>query len=811
MIRLLFLGGFCFLPFCIFAQIDTEFWFTAPEAAQGHGDRPIYLRISALATATQVTVSQPANSSFSPIVQNIAVNQTITIDLSARIDFIENRPAGQVLNKGLLITATAPIMAYYEVASTVNPEIFPLKAKNALGNLFYVPSQYARPNQVGSEAFDIVATENNSTVTITPTIAIQGYPPNVPFTISLQRGQSFSARAFDVSAGASLIGSKISSNRPIAVTISDDSILLGSGYDLIGDQLVPVNLLGNAHVVIRGQSGIGEEVYILATENQTTVSIAGAVVATLNIGQSYRYALTEEMVYIYADKPAYVYHISGHPNELGSAIIPPVGCTGSKQMGFYRSSTGAFALMILTQNGNQDAFTLNGNPNLITATDFKVVPNTDNKWVAMFKDFPTNILPANAPNLIKNSKGLFHVGILNDLGGSSEYGYFSDYSSLDLGNASLNACEGTPVILDAGFGKESYLWSDGSQNQTLTVTQAGLYWVTVKNGDCELYDEIHVSFLPSPVVQIKNLPTEICIEANPVALQSNQVGGEFKINEQILTTFDPFIWGVGEHEVVYTYTNTNNCTNTTNQKITVNPSPELAFTNLNEGYCVKAPAFALTATPSGGAFTIDNQVTNLLNPSALSIGTHRITYAYTDAKSCQNTIQQFVEIVAKPTLMLTADSVFLCPANREGVILTATGGKFFRWNTNETTERITVQQTGKYTVIVSNGYDCETENELEVFLKCEPVFNMPTAFTPNEDGLNDEIKVIGKDIFNLNLKIFNRWGEVVFVSRYKDESWDGTRNGKKAPPGAYFWTATYENLQKPEEKFKKQGKITLIR
>jgi gliding motility-associated-like protein len=798
-------------PITSFAQIDTEFWFVAPEVSINHGDRPIYLRISTLNSNSQVTISQPANAGFSPITQFIPANQVVTIDLTSAIDLIENKPAGQILNKGILITATAPIMAYYEVASSVNPEIFPLKAKNALGTLFYVPSQYSRPNQLGSEAFDIVATENNTLVTITPTITIEGRSANVPFTITLQKGQSFSARAIDVSPSASLSGSKISANRPIAVTISDDSILLGSGYDLIGDQLVPINLLGNAHIVIRGESGIGEEVYILATENQTEVSIAGVLVATLNAGQSYRHSLSQEMIYIFVNKPSYVYHISGHPNELGSALIPPIGCTGSKQMGFFRSSTGAFALMILTQNGNQNSFTLNGSTNLITAADFKVVPNTNNKWVAMYKNFSTSQIPANVPNVIRNSKGLFHMGILNDLGGSSEYGYFSDYSSLDIGPASLTACENTPVILDAGFGKESYEWSDGTKGQTLEVKQSGKYWVKVKNGDCELYDEINVRFLSLPVVKIQNLPNQFCLESNPVRLQSNQNGGVFTIKGQTVSSFEPAVWGIGEHEVIYTYTNFENCTNSTSQKVRVNPPPTLAFSNLNEGYCIETPSFKLSAIPSGGIFRINNQVAQEFAPQKLGIGTHRVTYAYLDENGCQNSIQQLVEVVAKPSIMIITDSIFLCPANREGVELKATGGNFFKWNTNETQATIFVNKTGKYSVTVSNGFGCETVNNLEVFLKCTPIFIMPNAFSPNQDGLNDVIKVVGKDIYNLNLQIYNRWGEIVFISNYKDEVWDGTFKGKDVPAGTYIWVATYGNIQKPEEKYKKQGKINLIR
>ena len=80
----------CSLPGAI-GQLDTEFWFAAPEVWANHGDQPILLRFSTLAEAAQVTVDQPANPTFPVQTLNISANGTQTLDLTPWIDDIEIR------------------------------------------------------------------------------------------------------------------------------------------------------------------------------------------------------------------------------------------------------------------------------------------------------------------------------------------------------------------------------------------------------------------------------------------------------------------------------------------------------------------------------------------------------------------------------------------------------------------------------------------------------------------------------------------------------------------------------------------------
>jgi gliding motility-associated-like protein len=74
--------------------------------------------------------------------------------------------------------------------------------------------------------------------------------------------------------------------------------------------------------------------------------------------------------------------------------------------------------------------------------------------------------------------------------------------------------------------------------------------------------------------------------------------------------------------------------------------------------------------------------------------------------------------------------------------------------------------------------------------------HVPTAFSPDGDGLNEILNVIGNDISNVDFHfmIFDRWGEKVFDSTDRDKGWDGKYNGKPVPNGVYVWMLRAQSI-----------------
>jgi gliding motility-associated-like protein len=87
---------------------------------------------------------------------------------------------------------------------------------------------------------------------------------------------------------------------------------------------------------------------------------------------------------------------------------------------------------------------------------------------------------------------------------------------------------------------------------------------------------------------------------------------------------------------------------------------------------------------------------------------------------------------------------------------------------------------------------------------------VPNTFTPNDDSINDKFKITSSPNINLlNLQIYNRYGLLLFTTNDISKYWDGEYNGKKCPPGVYYYVIRYQT-QKQGKKFK-AGSITIFR
>ncbi len=496
-----------FLVFCSAAkaQTDRKFWFAAPEITVGHGDSPIYMQLASSTSPATVTISQPANPGFIPIAVALPANSATRIDLTARLAAVETAH-NVIANTGILVESTADITAYYEVARGNNTDIFALKGRNALGTNFYMPFQTAWNHQTGLSPMGhtmaiVVATEDNTTVTIEPTknIVFGGatiHTAGVPFSITLNRGQSYSLSHEQPSGANIAAGTRIIANKPIAVTLAQDSINSGAGgcYDLAGDQIVPTNILGKDYLVVRGFLGNDEKLYVTATQPATNILVNGVLVATIGAGQSHIVNLPAASVrtYVSANKPIYAMHFSGYGCETGAAILPPFDCTGSRRVFFTRSTDEHFGMTLICKDGNQDAFRLNGDATKITAAMFSSIPSLPG-YVSAQVTFTTADVPVGSASDVENTEGLFSMGVINGGAGSGcRYGYFSNFNAVNIG-PDININYGGTTTLDAGTSAGiAYLWSTGETTQTVNVGVWGQYWVQVDLGGCVLRDTVCV-------------------------------------------------------------------------------------------------------------------------------------------------------------------------------------------------------------------------------------------------------------------------------------------------------------------------------
>lgn len=526
----------------VLSQIDTVFWFAAPWVTTGHaGNTPVVMRLSSFNNTTTVRVRQPASTFDTTF--TIPPNSLVSESLSHLINQIENIPANTVHNRGLKITSDFPITVIYEVVTVVNnPETYSLKGQNGLGLEFVCPFQTNGTNGASyspapKSQIDVVASQNGTVIWITPKCNVVGHLANVTYSVGLNAGQTYgieNVTQAESTPGQNLSGTVIVSNKPVSVSVSDDSVGgVGGSWDLMGDQIVPVEVVGKEYIINKGglTAGQFEGAYIVATENFTQITVNDGTTSSflLNKGDTHYYNITQGLTYIIGDKPFYVIHASGFGKELGEAIIPPLNCAGSDQVSFTRTNGQTFILNILCKTTAIGNFSLNGNTTIIPAASFTTVPGTGGVWSGFQKSFTTAEIATGVTNLLSNNHPtdkLFAMGVIN--GGSSSgclYHYMSSFLRKVYVNAGTdkNICTATTTVSLTGTvdgGTTTGVWTTpngtgtfGSAtglNTTYTLStndlnQPQIKFILSSTGNCTpIRDTMLVNVFKSPIVDAGN-------------------------------------------------------------------------------------------------------------------------------------------------------------------------------------------------------------------------------------------------------------------------------------------------------------------
>lgn len=114
-------------------------------------------------------------------------------------------------------------------------------------------------------------------------------------------------------------------------------------------------------------------------------------------------------------------------------------------------------------------------------------------------------------------------------------------------------------------------------------------------------------------------------------------------------------------------------------------------------------------------------------------------------------------------------------------------------------------------MVITSADGCLFTGTTRVNVSNETLIEVPNAFTPNGDGLNDEMKIIWRGPVTLSsFKIIDRWGKVVFSTKDLDEGWQGKiQGGKDAEIGTYVYAIEGKNAI--GEPFYKNGSFLLLR
>lgn len=121
--------------------------------------------------------------------------------------------------------------------------------------------------------------------------------------------------------------------------------------------------------------------------------------------------------------------------------------------------------------------------------------------------------------------------------------------------------------------------------------------------------------------------------------------------------------------------------------------------------------------------------------------------------------------------------------------------------------------SGNYTVCLhaTNEFGCIDSTCHDIFIYEDPVLYLPNSFTPDGDGINDFFGPIGFSMAVFEMRVFDRWGEVIYTWSDLTGRWDGTFRTVPAKEDVYGWKIVYATLKNPHVNREIQGHVTLLR
>lgn len=254
-----------------------------------------------------------------------------------------------------------------------------------------------------------------------------------------------------------------------------------------------------------------------------------------------------------------------------------------------------------------------------------------------------------------------------------------------------------PIVLDAGAGYASYLWQDGSENQTFTVTQTGDYNVTVINDyGCEGYDDIHITLLVADYsVTGITAPTSGCelTSTEPITIEISNLGTDtLGVGDILPITFKVFSQDVGSGD----YTLTERIEPGGKGNITLSAELDLS----------EVKPYELTA-----------------------IVNHPL-----DKNSDNNTYTASVEHYPNPEVDLGDDFEAYNPVTLDA----GEGFASYLWQDGSTSQTLTVSEDGLYSVTVTNEYGCEGYDEINLTFDYSSRIYVANIISPSAQACEDD-------------------------------------------------------------------------
>lgn len=348
-----------------------------------------------------------------------------------------------------------------------------------------------------------------------------------------------------------------------------------------------------------------------------------------------------------------------------------------------------------------------------------------------------------------------------------------------------------PMTLKSRGSDGTYQWSTGASDDRILVTQPGTY-TCIANANCQTYiDTFIVKYNP---LQDLNLPAQLinCTDS------SVTIKTDFK--------YEDYIWSTGD----------------TTDSITVNKTGVYALTVTNKcgiSHTDSVHVYIQPPTPTPGVVT-DTTVCQLIEDVKIAVQGQNLMW-YTHSNSFIGSPLQ-PPIVTKELgdyHLFVTQTIGKCESEKVPVNIKVKytpheelqdmekmcvgaariigkniDGLEYKWTSGQINCCITPKYDGRYIVSMKNECGTYRDTVNVAFSPCDDCIAIPNAFTPNNDGRNDKFAPIIKcPVSDFILRVYNRWGEVVYESNDVNKGWSGSYKGILVDLGSYVYRLEYRS------------------
>jgi gliding motility-associated-like protein len=397
-----------------------------------------------------------------------------------------------------------------------------------------------------------------------------------------------------------------------------------------------------------------------------------------------------------------------------------------------------------------------------------------------------------------------------------EYLYIDDVSVMEIvpadtirTNHDTLICQNFPVSihLQGAVGNATYYWNTGATTPQITATDSGIYWCVARTNCNTFIDSFHVRVIAPHSLSLGK-DTFNCHNL-PITIGTSVVYNTYLWNTGA-TTPNITIANTGS----YILTTTDDCGTYTDtiQVAIQSPTPAPIVSDTTLCQYVYNPSLNIVGTHIRWYSDLGDNYGYLEIPTINTITPGDYTYYVTQTiGKCESPkVSIHVKIMFTPVSKGYGDTAILCKGDtmKIGHLYPDV---YYQWNNGNTACCIVPDVNGAYIVIMEDNCGIAVDTTHVDIEPCDDCIAIPNAFTPNHDGHNDKFDVIVKcPVDNYTMKVFNRWGEMVFSTDNTNDCWDGMWKGAHAAVGVYVYAIEYRSITTGAFK-RLKGNVMLIR